>query len=64
MLSPQVIEAGKDTKKLFEHIDMMTGKKKSNPLPPSMNNEDLAEEFASFFINKIRKIREALDTSP
>ena len=43
---------------------MMTGKKKSNPLPPSMNNEELAEEFASFFINKIRKIREALDTSP
>ena len=29
-----------------------------------MNNEELAEEFASFFINKIRKIREALDTSP
>ena len=64
MLSSQVIEAGKDTKKLFRLIDMMTGKKKSNPLPPSMNNEELAEEFASFFINKIRKIREALDTSP
>ena len=29
-----------------------------------MNNEEFAEEFASFFINKIRKIREALDTSP
>ena len=42
----------------------MTGKKKSNPLPPSRNNEELADEFASFFINKIRKIREALDTSP
>ena len=43
---------------------MMTGKNKSNPLSPSRNNEELAEEFASFFINKIRKIREALDTSP
>ena len=29
-----------------------------------MNNEELTEEFASFFINKIRKIREALDTGP
>ena len=29
-----------------------------------MNNEELAEEFASFFINKIRKIREALDAGP
>ena len=64
MLSSQVIEAGKDTKKLFRFIDKMTGKNKSNPLPPSRNNEELAEEFASFFINKIRKIREALDTSP
>ena len=42
----------------------MTGKNKSNPLPPSRNNEELAEEFAAFFINKIRKIREALDTHP
>ena len=42
----------------------MTGKNKSNPLPPSMINEELAKEFASFFINKIRKIREALDTGP
>ena len=42
----------------------MAGKKKSNPLPPSISNEELTEEFASFFINKIRKIREALDTGP
>ena len=34
MLSSQVIEAGKDTKKLFRLIDTMTGKEKSNPLPP------------------------------
>ena len=27
-----------------------------------MNNKELAEEFASFFINKIKKIREALDS--
>ena len=63
-LSSQVIEAGKDTKKLFRLIDVMTGKNKSNPLPPSRNAEELAEEFATFFINKIRKIREALDTGP
>ena len=42
----------------------MTGKSKTNPLPPSGNAEELAEEFATFFLNKIRKIREALDTCP
>ena len=56
MLSSQVIEIGKDTKKLFRLIDTMTGKKKSNPLPPSMNNEKLAEEFALFFIKKSGKL--------
>ena len=64
LLSSQVIEAGKDTKKLFRLIDTMIAKEKSNPLPLSMKNEELAEEFASFFINKINKIREALDSGP
>ena len=63
-LSSQVIEVGKDTKKLFGLIDAMTGKNKTNPLPTSGSAEELAEEFAIFFINKIRKIREALDTCP
>ena len=42
----------------------MTGKNKSNPLPLSSNANELAEEFATFFIKKIKKIREALDTGP
>ena len=29
-----------------------------------MNDEELAVEFALFFINKINKIREALDSGP
>ena len=27
-------------------------------------DEELAEEFATFFMNKIKKIRDALDTHP
>ena len=42
----------------------MTGSKKSNHLPPSTSDDELAEEFATFFMNKIRKIRDALDTHP
>ena len=29
-----------------------------------MSNKELADEFATFFINEIRKIRDALDTCP
>ena len=63
-LSSQIIDAGKDTKKLFSIINTMTGSHKSNPLPPSTSDEELAEEFATFFMNKIRKIRDALDVHP
>ena len=34
MLSSQVIEAGKDTKKLFILIDTMTGRKNPTPYSP------------------------------
>ena len=58
-LSTQIIDAGKDTKKLFSLINTMTGSKKSNPL--STSDEELAEEFATFFMNKIG---DTLDTHP
>ena len=61
MLSSQIIDAGKDTKKLFSLINTMTGSHKCNPLHPSTSDEELAEEFATFVVNKIRKIRDALD---
>ena len=40
-LSSQIIDAGKDTKKLFSLINTMTGSNKSNPLPPSTSDEEL-----------------------
>ena len=46
--SSQIIDAGKDTKKLFSLINTMTGSKKSNPPPPSTSDEELAEKFATF----------------
>ena len=64
MLSSQVIDAGKDTKKLFNLISTMTCSMRPNPLPPSTSDEELAEEFATFFMNKIKKIRDALDAHP
>ena len=47
-LSSQIIDAGKDTKKLFSLINM-TESKKSNPLHPSTSEEELPEEFCYLF---------------
>ena len=57
MLSSQIIDAGKDTKKLFSLMNLMTGSRKPNPLSPSNSDEELAEEFATFFMNKVKKSR-------
>ena len=40
------------------------GTNAENPLPASTSDETLANEFADFFMNKIQKIRDALDKHP
>ena len=40
------------------------GMVKENPLPDHMDKEELADHFASFFITKIQKIRDHLDSLP
>ena len=42
----------------------MTGKHSINPLPNSDSDKNLANDFASFFINKIRDIRDQLNEFP
>ena len=42
----------------------MTGKHSINPLTNSDNDKNLADNFASFFINKIRDIRDQLNEYP
>ena len=55
----KIIKIGKDTKRLYAMIESITGASTSNPLP-SGSPEDLAEEFAQFFLDKIVNIREAM----
>ena len=40
------------------------GTPQENPLPDNNNPEDLANEFADYFINKISKIRDSLADKP
>ena len=62
-ISTKVSECETATKKLYNLIRYLTGTSTSNPLPPSSNDEELANECADYFMNKIQSIRDSLDTN-
>ena len=62
-ISTRVSEWKTDTKKLYNLIRYLTRTSTSNPLPPSSSDEEMANEFADYFMNKIQSIRDSLDTS-
>ena len=43
----------RNSKKLYQLITKLAGQNTSNPLPASTSNEELAEEFANYFFEKI-----------
>ena len=49
---------------LFKTVSNLTGKCKLNPLPTGVSDSQLAEDFSSFFHNKVDSIRKELDDSP
>ena len=51
-------------KKLFQLVSNLTGTTKQKSLPEYSNPAELANDFANFFINKIKMIRDALDHHP
>ena len=53
-----------DTKSLYALVANLTSTKSENPLPPNQSDEDLANMFADFFMEKIEKIRSSLDGHP
>ena len=58
-ISTKVRECETDTKKLYNLIRYLTGTTTSNPLPPSLSDEELANVFADYFMNKIQSIRDS-----
>ena len=56
VLSVKVEECGKDSKKLYKLVTELTGGPKENPLPNNIDDEDLANKFANFFLDKIKRI--------
>ena len=63
-ITAKVLECDRNSKKLYHLISNLTGTKVTNPLPEHNNSEQLANEFADFFMEKIRKIQSSLDTYP
>ena len=53
-----------NSKKLYQLITNLTGQIKSNPLSTSTSDEDLADEFTTYFLEKICNIRKLFDGIP
>ena len=60
-LSDLVTDCGRDANKLYKLVNSITGSNTANPMPPSKSDEVPAEEFADYFMNKIKAIRDTLD---
>ena len=63
-ISKRVLDCKRDTKELFCLINKLTGNTIKNPLPPNKTDEELADDFAKFFLSKIEKIRESFTNTP
>ena len=57
-ISGAILDVKGDTKKLYQVVNEITGSEKTNPMPSYVHEQDLAEEFAEFFLQKILKIRD------
>ena len=62
--SEKIRDCGTDAKKLYTLINNLTNSNKENPLPKSQGEEALANQFAQFFMSKIKSIRDSLDSHP
>ena len=61
VISEKVLQCYRNTRKLYSLINKITGTTKENPLPELTNEEELANEFAEFFLDKIQNIQRELD---
>ena len=64
IISTKVIDCGTDTRKLYSLVNGLIGLTAQNPLPDNQANDELMEEFGSFFMSKISKIRVELNDHP
>ena len=63
-LHNQISTTTGNSKKLYQLITNLTGQNKSNPLPTSTSDENLADEFAAYFLEKICNIKKLFNGIP
>ena len=64
IISNKVIECGRNTRKLYSLVNGLVWLTTYNPLPDNRTNNQLGEEFATFFMSKIIKILDDLNNHP
>ena len=57
-LSTKIKDNHNRTRQLYKIISDLTGQNDINPLPESHSDQELAEDFAEFFLQKIKAICE------
>ena len=60
VLSDKVSGHGQDMKKLYSIVNGLIGRTVENPMPESESDKQLAEDFADYFMEKIKKIQDSL----
>ena len=60
-ISDKVNQCNRDAKQLFRLVNEITSSTKDNPLPDGILNQELDNQFADYFINKIQTIRDNLN---
>ena len=60
-ISTKVAVCKQDTKKLYSLVNRIVGHTSENSMPKHNSNDQLAEEFANYFMDKIKKIRDDLE---
>ena len=60
-ISTKVAACKQDTKKLYTLVNRIIGHTSENSMPKHDSDNQLAEDFANYFMNKIKKIRDDLE---
>ena len=58
----KVNQCNRDMRQLFRLVSEITSSTKDNPLPGGKSNQELADQFAEYIINKIQIIRNNLNS--